>query len=267
VAGLQTLLSGPAGAYLEKIAGIAGLAVIAYLLITGVIGIFRRPAPVVEAPPIPDGETLSDTVVTTPIAQPAGKSAVLEIIETIVMTVLIFAAVRLLVQNFRIEGSSMEPNLHDGEYLIIEKLSYRFGDPQRGDVIVFHYPLNPQRDFIKRIIGLPGDSVQVRRGQVFINGQVMPEPYGPMEPTYNWGPEAVGADQYCVLGDNRNNSSDSHSWGMLPRSLIIGRAWLIYWPLPDWGLIPHFRLPANTSMSPPAELLPVGRRMVAQTIG
>jgi len=219
---------------------------------------------VVEAPPALGGETIADAETVKPAAQSAGKSAVLEIIETIVMTVLIFAAVRLLVQNFRIEGSSMEPNLHDGQYLIIEKLSYRFGDPQRGDVIVFHYPMNPQRDFIKRIIGLPGETVQVRRGQVFVSGQVMTEPYRPMEPTYNWGPEAVGPGQYFVLGDNRNNSSDSHSWGMLPRNLIIGRAWLIYWPLPDWGLIPHFRFPTSASLAPPAGVMPMAGRAVAQ---
>lgn len=251
MAGLQTLLSGPTGAYLEKIAGVAGLLVIAYLVVSSVVGLFRRPAPTVEVPPVSQGEAGEEVAELQPSARSAGKSAAVEIIETIVMTVLIFAAVRLLVQNFRIEGSSMETNFHDGEYLIIEKLSYRFGSPQRGDVIVFHYPLNPQRDFIKRIIGLPGEAVQVRRGQVYVNGQLLTEPYAPAEPTYNWGPETVPPDSYFVLGDNRNNSSDSHSWGMLPRDLIIGRAWLIYWPLGDWGLVPHYTFPKATSLAPP----------------
>jgi signal peptidase I len=264
VAGLQTLLSGPIGAYLEKIAGIAGLLVIAYLIITSVVGLFRRPAPVVEAPPAPGGEAGEEAAPVQPEVRSGGKSAVLEIIETIVMTVLIFAAVRLLVQNFRIEGSSMEPNLHDSEYLIIEKLSYRFGMPQRGDVIVFHYPLNPQRDFIKRIIGLPGESVQIRRSQTLINGQPIPELYGPAEATYNWGPETVPPNQYFVLGDNRNNSSDSHSWGMLPRELIIGRAWLIYWPLSEWGLIPHFPPAQVTSLAPQTGVMPVVEGPVAR---
>jgi signal peptidase I len=263
VAGLQTLLSGPTGAYLEKIAGVAGLLVIAYLIITSVAGLFRRSTPVVEAPPIPEGEP-GEEVQAQPAVRSGGKSAVLEIVETIVMTVLIFAAVRLLVQNFRIEGSSMETNFHDGEYLIIEKLSYRFGSPQRGDVIVFHYPLNPQRDFIKRIIGLPGEAVQVRRGQVFVYGQPLTEPYGPAVPNYNWGPETVPPNSYFVLGDNRNNSSDSHSWGMLPRDLIIGRAWLIYWPLTDWGLVPHFPFPRSTSLAPPVAAPPVAENLLVQ---
>ncbi len=264
MAGLQTLLSGPTGAYVEKIAGVAGLLVIAYLIITSVIGLFHRSTPVVEAPPMPgeEGETEAQA---QPEVRSGGKSAVLEIVETIVMTVLIFAAVRLLVQNFRIEGSSMETNFHDGEYLIIEKLSYRFGSPQRGDVIVFHYPLNPQRDFIKRIIGLPGETVQVRAGHVDINGQVLNEPYAPAEPLYNWGPETVPPDSYFVLGDNRNNSSDSHSWGFLPRDLIIGRAWLIYWPLNDWGLVPHYTFPKLTSLSPPVAAPPVADIMVRAT--
>jgi signal peptidase I len=264
VAGLQTLLSGPIGAYLEKIAGIAGLLVIAYLIITSVVGLFRRPTPVVEAPPVPGEEVGDDAVQEQPMARSSGKSAALEIIETIVMTVLIFAAVRLLVQNFRIEGSSMEPNLHDSEYLIIEKVSYRLGSPQTGDVIVFHYPLNPQRDFIKRIIGLPGQTVQVRRGQVLVNGQPLAEPYGPAEATYNWGPETVPPNNYFVLGDNRNNSSDSHSWGMLPRGLIIGRAWLIYWPLSSWGLIPHFPIGNRASLAPPLGASPVAEHLLSR---
>ena len=176
------------------------------------------------------------------------RSAIIEILETIVMTVLIFAAVRLMVQNFRIEGNSMEPNLHNGQYLIIEKMSYRFSEPQRGDIIVFHYPSNPKRDFIKRIIGLPGETVQVQRGQIFTNGKPLPESYQPNEGTYNWGPGLIGEDEYFVLGDNRNNSSDSHSWGTLPRDLIVGKAWFTYWPTSEWGVIPHYNFSESVSV-------------------
>ena len=255
--GISALLSGPAIGYLEQIAGVAGFVVIAYLILTSVVNLFRSPAP--PAPqPVPVAATVSGEmesvtpgIEVAPVAPTSGvKSTVLEIIETIVMTVLIFAAVRLLVQNFRIEGNSMEPNLHDGQYLIIEKVSYALSSPSRGDVIVFHYPNNPKRDFIKRIIGLPGETVEVRQGQLFVNGTLMEEPYKPDEGTYSWGPAIVGPDEYFVLGDNRNNSSDSHSWGMLPRSLIIGRAWLSYWPVANWGFIPHFSFPAATALIP-----------------
>jgi signal peptidase I len=243
-------------ATIESIAGIAGLVVIAYIIISSAISLFR-PSPALE--PVPVAESLDGTEAQQYVGDiqaqapkskektSRSKSAIIEIIETIVMTILIFAAVRLLVQNFRIEGNSMEPNLHNGQYLIIEKVSYRFSEPQRGDIIVFHYPSNPKRDFIKRIIGLPGETLQVQRGQVLINGNPLPESYQPNEGTYNWGPGLIGEEEYFVLGDNRNNSSDSHSWGMLPRDLIVGKAWFTYWPISDWGVIPHYTFPESVS--------------------
>lgn len=164
----------------------------------------------------------------------------LEIVETLILTLVIFLLIRTVVQNFRIDGDSMEPNFHDGQYLIINKLAYRFGKPQRGDVIVFQFPRDPSRDFIKRVIGLPGETVEVRRGQVFIDGIPLEEPYAPNMGRYDAGPTVLGPNEIYVLGDNRDHSSDSHAWGPLALDFVIGKAVLIYWPYDSWGLIPQY---------------------------
>jgi signal peptidase I len=193
-----------------------------------------------------------------------------ELIETFVLALLIFLVVRATLQNFRVEGSSMDPILHDGQYLIVNKaiythinlktisrflpfidpgdnpVRYLFRRPRRGDVVVFRFPGNPERDFIKRIVGEPGDTVEIKNGTVYINGGPLDEPYITNKPTYTYGPEKVPPNQYFVLGDNRNNSYDSHVWGFLPEENIIGQAWLSYWPKNDWGLVP------NKNLSPQA---------------
>jgi len=159
-----------------------------------------------------------------------------EALQTIALTLIIFLALRAAVQNFRVEGYSMEPNFHDGQYLIIDKVSYYFSAPARGDIVVFRF-VPSQRDFIKRVVALPGETVEVRDGRVLVNGQPLAEDY-PLHPAvYSWGPATVGPDEYFVLGDNRGNSSDSHSWGMLPKSEIIGKAWVSYWPPSTWGIV------------------------------
>ena len=154
------------------------------------------------------------------------------------LTILIFWAVNAATGRFRIDGNSMEPNLSDGQYIIINKLVYQLREPQRGDVVVFQYPHDPSRDFIKRVIGIPGDEVAVTRGAISINGQPVEEPYIAQPGSYS-GRWTLGPDQFFVLGDNRNNSSDSHNWGVLPRDNLVGRAWVIYWPVQDWGGVPH----------------------------
>ena len=170
------------------------------------------------------------------------KSMLREILDTVLLMLLIYVVTRTLVQTFRIEGVSMEPNLHDGQYLIINKLAYHLHSPRRGDVVVFHYPKNPRRDFIKRIIGLPGEKVQVQGEHILINGEELEEPYALHKGDYAWGPQILGEDEYFVLGDNRNSSSDSHNWGALPRGAIIGKAWISYWPPEHLGLVPHYLL-------------------------
>jgi signal peptidase I len=161
-----------------------------------------------------------------------------EIVETLLLTVVIFVLVNTLTGRFRIDGSSMEPNLHDGEYVIVNRIVYRLHPPQRGDIIVFRRDAN--REFIKRVIALPGETVEVKGGRVFINGAPLDEPYIASPSAYTMEPRKVGAGEYFVLGDNRNNSSDSHNWGTIDSNTIDGKAWVTYWPPKDWGIVPHF---------------------------
>ena len=152
-----------------------------------------------------------------------------EILETILLTAIIYAAVNFATGRFRVEGDSMQPNLHPEQYVLVDKVSYRLGQPRRGDIVVFQYPLATERDFIKRVVGLPGETVTVSGGAVSINGQPLNEPYIAAPPAYNntW---TLSPDQYFVLGDNRAMSCDSRRWGIVPRDNIIGRAELTYWP-------------------------------------
>jgi signal peptidase I len=171
-------------------------------------------------------------------SQPRGH-LVREIVETLLLTLFIFWIVNTATGRFRIEGHSMLPTLNEGEYVIIDKLSYYLNEPERGDIIVLRFPNDRSRDFIKRVIGLPGDHIEVAGGVVKVNGHTLEEPYINAEPTYsgNWD---VPDEQFFVLGDNRNNSSDSHNWSFLPEDDIVGKAWLIYWGPESWGLVPHF---------------------------
>ena len=162
-----------------------------------------------------------------------------EIVETLLLTMFIFWIVNTATGRFRIEGYSMLPTLQEGEYVIIDKLSYYLNDPERGDVIVLHFPNDRSRDFIKRVMGVPGDHIEIGDGQLRINGVVLDEPYINADPSYN-GTWDVPEDSYFVLGDNRNNSSDSHNWSFLPRDDVVGKAWIIYWGPENWGLVPHY---------------------------
>lgn len=167
----------------------------------------------------------------------ARKVSRLELLVGILIVVCIVSAVVSTVGSVPLEGSSMEPTASDGQKVIVVWAAYWFGEPQRGDVVTFQYPLDPERYLIKRVIGLPGEWVEVTRDHVYINGSPLEEPYiqGFNSPTY---PRTlVGKGSYFVMGDNRNRSTDSRVWGMLPRENITGRAWLVYWPLGDWHLI------------------------------
>lgn len=180
----------------------------------------------------------------TPPPPPISSRSVLrEIIETLLLTFFIFFLVNSLIGRYKIDGSSMEPTLHNEQYLIINNLSYFLNEPKRGEVIVFHHPRS-DLNLIKRIIGLPGDHVEIRNQEVRVNGVLLNEPYISAPPNYN-GTWDVPEGNYFVLGDNRNSSSDSHTWQFLPEENIIGKAILVYWPPEDWGFVPHAIYPIN----------------------
>jgi signal peptidase I len=136
----------------------------------------------------------------------------------------------------------MGMTLPNGSYILTDRLAYQKNDPQRGDIVVFSFPLNPKQDLIKRVVGLPGESIEVNQGIVTINGKPLVEPYITAQPLYN-GTWVVPEGQYFVLGDNRNESKDSHEWGFLPRENIIAKAVWIYYPPPDFGIIDDVDFP------------------------
>jgi signal peptidase I len=187
-----------------------------------------------------------DTLQPEPLPEPIekGKSSVsvgkfvIDILETLIWAMIIFIAINAVSARIRVDGASMEPTLFNGELVIVNKLAYRLGVPARGDIIVFHYPRDPSQEFIKRVVGLPGDQVNITDGHIYVNGQRLEEPYISISPNYlgNW---SVLENQLFVLGDNRNNSLDSHNWGTVPMDYVIGKALFIYWPLSTLGVVPH----------------------------
>src|ERR1700730_14639801 len=163
-----------------------------------------------------------------------------ELIETIAFTLLIFLVIRFAAQSFRVDAASMEPGLHTDEYVLVNKVAYLFHEPQRGDVIVFHYPLDTTKDFIKRIIGIPGDTIKTTSDAVILNGQTLREPYISTPFNYTSDTWKLGPGEFFVMGDHRDNSLDSRTWGPLNRSYIVGKAVAVYWPLNHWELINTF---------------------------
>lgn len=197
-------------------------------------------------------------------------SAVREIAETLAIALLVFLLIQLVWRNFRVEGSSMEPNIHDGQFILVERLVYSpgfpanllrraasrsvaasrlidgiFHAPRRGEVIVFVPPSNPQKDYIKRVIGIAGDKVEIRQGRVYVNDHSLTESYVMPGGSPAWGPAIVGKDELFVLGDNRGASTDSRFFGMLPMKNVIGKAWLCFWPPWRLGFTRHANLEAQ----------------------
>lgn len=172
----------------------------------------------------------------------------LDVLEVVVFAIAIFLFIYLLIlRPHKIKGASMEPNYPDGEYLLTEKVSYYLHEPQRGDVIVFKPPASVTVDdeYIKRIIGIPGDKVSIQNGKVSVNGKILPEKY--LNSTLFTSGNAfleegatvtVPPGELFVLGDNRPHSSDSRVWGFVEKTKISGKAWLVYWPIPRSGLVP-----------------------------
>lgn len=179
---------------------------------------------------------------------PAKKEGFSELLRFIVIAVLIVLPIRTLVaQPFIVSGSSMFPTFKDNQYLIVDQISYRFEEPARGDVVIFRYPLDPSKFFIKRVIGLPGEKVVIKGGKVSIFDAddkkiELDEPY--LENvSSDSGTFSLGTEEYFVMGDNRTASSDSRAWGVLPRKNIVGRALVRLLPVSDISLNPgeyHF---------------------------
>ena len=181
-----------------------------------------------------------------------------ELFETVILALLIFLGLQFSMGNYRVEGSSMVPTLEEGEYVIVNKLVYLkldpreiagllpfvdtqdeggvfpFHPPRRGEVIIFRFPANPKRDFVKRVIGVPGDTIEIQRGKVLVNGVALNEPYVTHTDRNDMTETRVPPKSYFVLGDNRRASNDSRDWGPVPAENIIGRAWVSFWPLNRW---------------------------------
>ena len=191
------------------------------------------------------------------------RMLVREVVETGLLAVLVFLCVRASFGTYRVEGHSMDPTLADGQFLVVNELAYArvdvgtlrkllpfwgdggpaerqlFSAPQRGDIIILHDPREPGgKELVKRVIGLPGEVVEISGGQVYIDGRLLQEPYI-MQKWSGEKPRVLIPDgEYFVLGDNRNNSSDSREWDELPLDRVIGKAWISYWPSTYWGVIP-----------------------------
>jgi len=164
-----------------------------------------------------------------PFARKKAVRAALEIVQMLLMALALYFLIDSVLGRVRVQKISMEPTLQEGEILLVNKLAYRFSQVEHGQIITFHYPLQPQLDYVKRVIGLPGDVVEVQAGQVRVNGRQLYEPYISAPPEYS-GRWEVPSGQVFVLGDNRNPSADSHVWGFVPLENVIGKAIAVYWP-------------------------------------
>lgn len=161
-----------------------------------------------------------------------------DVLETLLLAGIMFLGIHLVTARIRVDGESMLPSLRPGEFIVVNRLAYKFDDPARGDVIVFRFPRDPEQEFIKRVIGLPGDRVRISRGTVFINDIALAEDYINAPAGYQ-GEWVVPEGGIFVMGDNRNNSSDSRDWGSVPFEDIIGKAVFVYWPPEMWGVVEH----------------------------
>lgn len=166
------------------------------------------------------------------------KSALREMLESVVIAVLLAAVIRLFIlEPFYIPSGSMEPTLMIGDRIIVSKVTYLLREPEPGDIVVFKFPLDPSRNFVKRLIAVGGDTIEIKDSVLYINGKPTPENYLPQGLRFqDYGPQTVPAGHYFMMGDNRNNSDDSRVWGFLDKELIVGNAEVIYWPLNRLGL-------------------------------
>ncbi len=174
------------------------------------------------------------------------KAFLRDVLTTFLLAAVVYFGLRYTIQDYVVRQSSMEPNFHEGQRVLVNKVVYKFRAPARGDVIILHPPQYPDPQaipFIKRIIALPGESVDIRNGVVRVNGVALNETYVKEPPSYTFYLAKVPENEYFVLGDNRDNSDDSHRGWTVPRQNLIGKAWLSIWPPGKWGLVSNFNLP------------------------
>ncbi len=175
-----------------------------------------------------------------------------EILVIFVLAIVISVGLQFIVSKYGIREYSMEPNFQEEQQVFVSKVAYKFSEPERGDVIVFRPPPphnSKASPFIKRIIALPGDTVEIKNGSVYVNGSQLDEPYLKEPPHYTYPQHEIAEDNYFVLGDNRNNSNDSHTGWTVPRENIIGKAWLSVWPPGKWGAVTHYPLQEQLASS------------------
>jgi signal peptidase I len=158
------------------------------------------------------------------------RTALFEILQTLILAVILYFAIDAVFARVRVINISMQPSFYEGNVLLVNKLAYKLGKMHTGDVVIFHNPKALEEDYIKRLIGKPGDTVRAENGKIYVNGVALDEPYI-AQPPYYIGEWVVPEDSVFVLGDNRNSSSDSHSWGFVPLDDLVGKALLVYWPL------------------------------------
>jgi signal peptidase I len=183
------------------------------------------------------------------------KGYIREFLSVIVLAILMFLLVHAVIQNSQVFDISMQPTLVAGQRLIVLKVFYT---PERGDIVIVRPPIEPNKEFVKRLIGLPGDIVEVKNNTVYINGIPLDEPYIKARPAYSFGPYEVPDNNYFVLGDNRNNSSDSHNDWTVTRQEIVGKVWLRYWPFSQWGSPGNY--PLNEEVTGPSSAgVPTGK--------
>lgn len=172
-----------------------------------------------------------------------------ETLELLILIASVYALVNLASVRFIVQGPSMQPNFQDGNFLVVSRVNYLLGEPEYGDIAVFHFPNGPEQDYIKRVIGLPGDTVEIRDTFVYVNGQQLNEPYinEPCRPENCrdalW---ELGPDEYFMMGDNRNHSSDSRSFGSVNRKYLVGEVIVRYWPPAEWGIMTRFNYPPES---------------------
>jgi signal peptidase I len=165
------------------------------------------------------------------------KNVFREILITAGMALVIFLLLQTTIQSSVVDGSSMKPGLEDGQRLIVIKIAYLCDPPERGDIVIIHPPVDPDKQWVKRVIGIPGDTIEIEDGTVYLNGIPLDEPYIAEAPHYTMDKIRIEEDHYFVMGDNRNNSTDSHTGWTVERDQIVGEVWLRFWPLSDWGVV------------------------------